>query len=421
MNIVKRQDNVWRAFSAKVSAAILLSVLGIFAGLFFRSAQLINQEMHTRAKAHFMSILLARQWNADHGGVYVEKKEGMQSNPYLENPDIESTDGKIYTKKNPALMTREISEYSAKLGLFSFHITSLKPLNPNNKPDEWEAKALTLFESGKGEYHTKQKKNDTTVFRYMAPLKGQTSCLECHSNQGYQVGDIRGGISVEFDIGKVERALIIQLVLLVVLGLAATATLVGIIYLFTRKLMKRLYAANKKIAVLAITDELTNLYNRRYFHDQLDEEFNRAKRYKHHLSCIMIDVDHFKRINDTHGHPNGDLILKRLSALIADTCRDTDTLARYGGEEFIVLLPETDKNGAVLAAGKTRRLVENELITISNKTKLSVTISLGVSCLSPSELRSAESSYQIISLADQALYKAKENGRNRVEVWQDDS
>ena len=91
--------------------------------------------------------MLTRRWNADYGGVYVEKKPGVVSNPYLVNPDIEGKDGKVYTKRNPALMTREISEYAKKDGSMMFHITSLKPLNPDNKADAFETRSLQAFET----------------------------------------------------------------------------------------------------------------------------------------------------------------------------------------------------------------------------------------------------------------------------------
>ena len=105
-----KQQKMWKTFIINVSLVIVIFVLGMFLWIFSRNKNLINQQMLSRARAHFNSIVLTRRWNAGFGGVYVEKKEGIISNPYLENPDFEAQDGTIYTKKNPALMTREISE-----------------------------------------------------------------------------------------------------------------------------------------------------------------------------------------------------------------------------------------------------------------------------------------------------------------------
>jgi uncharacterized phosphosugar-binding protein len=113
-----------------------------------RTSQLIKEENLVQARTLLDSILLARKWNSDYGGVYIEKKKGVQSNPYLKDPDIRTTDGRIFTNRNPALMTREISEYARREGRFVFHITSLKPLNPGNAPDSFETEALKLFEKG---------------------------------------------------------------------------------------------------------------------------------------------------------------------------------------------------------------------------------------------------------------------------------
>ena len=108
--IDENTNTIWIKFIAKITLVAFLFVTGIFMGLFMSNRRVLEREMLTRAQVHFNNILLTRQWNAQYGGVFVEKKDGMISNPYLENPDIISVDGTIYTKKNPALMTREISE-----------------------------------------------------------------------------------------------------------------------------------------------------------------------------------------------------------------------------------------------------------------------------------------------------------------------
>ncbi|MDP2105339.1 MAG: DUF3365 domain-containing protein, partial [Desulfobulbaceae bacterium] len=233
---------VWKTFAINISLVILLGILSIFIGLFLNNKRLVETGLTIRAKAHFNNIILTRRWNAGYGGVYIEKTPGIASNPYLIAPDIQTVDGKTYTKKNPALMTREISELAKKdpNGAFQFHITSLTPLNPQNTPDDFETTALNSFEKGEIEATTRQQNGDSLVFRYMAPLFVEESCLQCHAQQGYKIGDVRGGISVSFDMMDVQRALNINRYILIGLFITTVSVLLGTIYYFIHSLMIRL-------------------------------------------------------------------------------------------------------------------------------------------------------------------------------------
>jgi hypothetical protein len=142
------EKNIYKTFIISTSLVIALVLSGIFLDMALRTRQLLNEENVIQARIVFNAIVLARKWNANYGGVYVEKKNGVESNPHLENPDIKTLDGRVFTLRNPALMTREISEYAEKEGMFKFHITSLKLMNPHNEPDEFEEKALRQFETG---------------------------------------------------------------------------------------------------------------------------------------------------------------------------------------------------------------------------------------------------------------------------------
>ncbi|GEN57203.1 hypothetical protein GCM10012290_18750 [Halolactibacillus alkaliphilus] len=165
----------------------------------------------------------------------------------------------------------------------------------------------------------------------------------------------------------------------------------------------------------AMTDSLTGLSNRRYFDLVLKTEFYRLRRSKMALSLIMLDIDHFKKFNDTYGHLNGDECLKKIGdTLRAIVGRTTDTVARFGGEEFIVILPETDAHGAINVAERIRSGVESLKINHSaSDTAPYVTVSLGVVSVNPSNVISPK---HIVETADKALYAAKNNGRNRMEV-----
>jgi len=164
---------------------------------------------------------------------------------------------------------------------------------------------------------------------------------------------------------------------------------------------------------LANRDGLTGLYNHRYFHEQLSKDLLRARRYHESLSCILLDIDHFKKFNDTHGHQTGDVVLSTLGQVIKDSIRDSDFAARYGGEEFALVLYHTDGSGAYDVAERLRQMVEDCEVHDKGNV-LHVTISVGVATF-PHE--AIDDSKELIECADKALYRAKENGRNRVEAY----
>ncbi len=161
----------------------------------------------------------------------------------------------------------------------------------------------------------------------------------------------------------------------------------------------------EEMARLAITDELTGLYNRRHFVTRLQEEVERSKRHDHPFSLLFLDLDNFKRINDTYGHVLGDRILAELGKLLHKWARKSDLLARFGGEEFVVLLPMTDQQQAMAAAERLRTAVQEH----SFPRRKRLTISVGVSCY-PNDTENVE---ELVKMADQALYQAKKSGRNR--------
>lgn len=411
----ENQGNVWRSFVVSTTFLILLVALGVFLGVFASNSRLIESELQIRARSHFNNIVLMRRWNARHGGVFVAKVEGVVSNPYLENPDIRSDQGQTYTKKNPALMTREISELAEQAGDYTFHITSLKPINPGNRADENERKALQSFETGAAEMFWKETRGDRTFFRYMAPLFVEEPCLQCHRIQGYEVGDVRGGISVKFDTSDVDSAMKRNGYIVFALFLITCVFVLGAIYFLTMRLNKKLSDALNKIREMAVTDELTTLFNRRFFFEELRAEIDRGKRYGHTVSCIILDLDHFKRVNDEYGHPGGDRVLRGVAEILEANCRAADTVARYGGEEFVGILPETDMEGALRTAEKIRSAIEGTPIALADGKEIRVTASLGVASLPPEKISGSGDDTELTRIADQALYHAKENGRNRVE------
>lgn len=184
------------------------------------------------------------------------------------------------------------------------------------------------------------------------------------------------------------------------------------VHLLLKHLSDELLAANARLEALATTDELTGLFNRRYFEQLLVVEHQRTQRYKTPLSVVLIDVDHFKDVNGTYGHQMGDQVLRNLGSLLKAAVRTTDRAARYGGEEMCILLPHTPLSGAVELAERLRLLVQDAAHTLGGQT-IRKTISLGVSC----DEGGVENSQQLVKRADEALYAAKHGGRNRVVSW----
>ena len=169
---------------------------------------------------------------------------------------------------------------------------------------------------------------------------------------------------------------------------------------------------NARLYRYAVTDEMTRLYNHRYFQQRLDEEIQRADRYENHVSLIILDVDHFKRFNDTFGHPEGDRALKAVARLIEKNVREIDIPARYGGEEFVVICPEKNGEGSLIPAERIRTAIESFDFRINGE-PVSLTVSLGVSCYPDA----AKSKADLIQKADFALYYSKQHGRNQATLY----
>lgn len=165
-----------------------------------------------------------------------------------------------------------------------------------------------------------------------------------------------------------------------------------------------------KVETLAITDPLTELFNRRHFETIIEKEFSTAVRYKSPISCLMVDVDYFKSINDEYGHRAGDQVLKELANIIENSLRKGDTVARWGGEEFVVLLPRTDKEHALPAASRILTAIANHEF---RGVKRQITVSIGITSAPNSSIDTAE---KLIDASDIALYEAKSKGRNRIEI-----
>jgi two-component system, cell cycle response regulator len=173
---------------------------------------------------------------------------------------------------------------------------------------------------------------------------------------------------------------------------------------------RELELANKKLRKLSITDGLTGLFNHRHVHELLQEEFERVNRTGEPIAVAMLDLDRFKQVNDTYGHPTGDVILYETSRILKDTAREIDMIGRYGGEEFLVILPESNEHAAARFAERVRERVAAHLYR-DEATEVRMTVSAGVASYPETPAAGPD---MLIKRADEALYEAKTGGRNQV-------
>ena len=184
------------------------------------------------------------------------------------------------------------------------------------------------------------------------------------------------------------------------------------VHLKIKALQDELKRSNELLRALSITDPLTRLYNRRFLMDTLEKEFGRIRRKGGSLSLVVLDIDHFKLVNDTYGHQKGDAVLAIVAETTRSQLRGYDIAVRYGGEEFMVVLPETRLSGGMIFAERLRSAV-GQVVFPHPMEALTVTVSLGVSACPSEPIDSVD---QLIRMADEALYRAKAGGRNRVEA-----
>lgn len=398
-----------------ISLVSTLLIVVIFWGFYSRTTHLIQDQLLHEARAFFREIVQTRQWIINQKGVYVKMRPEMRPDPNLENiagikPAITDQDGEHYVLRNHAVVTRMISAVVQQDPHFKINITSLNTLDQNNRPDGFERIALEKFESGAPEYYQLEATPSGPTFRYMAPLTTQQECLPCHALQGYKIGDIRGGISISIPAQQVIDELTSTRIYTIIAAITILTMLLSAIIYISQHFVNNLKNSEKQLVKLATTDSLTGILNRGEGIRRIQQEISRSLRAQQPLSIILVDIDHFKRINDNFGHQVGDRVLQLIAASLATTLRNYDIICRYGGEEFLVMLPNTELNKAMETAERLRQVIaENATETEDGKT-IKLTISLGVS-----SLQVGDSLDGLVYRADNALYIAKEEGRNQVQ------
>lgn len=604
-------------------AIILFSLLGIEVGLrnfhqtHFKVIELSKQASIQEAKALFENIVTFRSWNAEHGGVFVKQHDNLQPNPYLQDNFIYSKDNEVLIKINPAWMTRQVAEMIDKSRGYAIRITSLKPINPRNTPDDFERTALMYLEHHKDEPYYYRFNESTEQLNFMGALTVTAECLQCHASQNYKLGDIRGGIRVSIPTPTLSQSIqnldtqarqlrqTVLVLYIIVVGLClgllklimsrqqkiarlntnlqhkvaertehlqqANASLqkafvlekarakifgfllrqdyslqelIQFITHYAQQLTQSSYAAiglyntdatqvdfylltpdqqllplsipsdteerfwqtiitttdtftndlteqhitlshplqtlsvtryactavhfnqqligqicvcekasayqphdlnvlhqlaefcalgvnhlriaadlkqaraqeksiYREVKRLSITDPLTNLFNRRHFDKQFTRKLNLAKRLNLYLGLFILDLDHFKRYNDSYGHQAGDNALITVAGIIkAHMRRSNEQAFRVGGEEFCCLVLTTEEKPILELAEAIRAAIVAAHIEHNDNDRYQVmTASIGVKVASQFDAETFDSIYKA---ADEALYKAKQMGRNCV-------
>ncbi|WP_421870023.1 diguanylate cyclase [Motiliproteus sp.] len=400
--------------------ALTLAATALLVGLSWSMNQKILNDSaieiaRVKGQSAFQLLQTIRSWSARHGGAYVPVTESSRPNPYLhvDDRDIVDDSGRRLTKINPAYMTRQISEL-LKGGDVEASMTSLQPINPVNKPTEWERQAMIRFET-QNQSELVELVDDR--YRYIAPLYVEPACLKCHTKQGYKVGDLRGAIHINFPSSQIDvlvdkqkqmsnRAHLIAFVAITLTGLMMIPLVLHLL-----KRIQQGAEQREELERRTRYDQLTGVLNRSNLLEHLNNNYHQATRLQQPLSLVMVDLDYFKAINDTYGHRAGDKVLRRAAEMIRSQLREHDQIGRYGGEEFMILLPDTPLDSALAVAERIRSLIELSEISTRLHPSIRTTVSCGVA---DSSLSGSSDAKMLIELADQALYLAKNRGRNRV-------
>jgi len=401
-----------------LAVVVITAVVGVvFVSFHLRTERLTENILLQQGRALFDQLILTRGWVSQHEGVYVKVRPGVDPNPFLLTlpnlkVNLNDEDGTQYTLMNPGLVIRGISELAEKSGQFRFHVASLTPVNKKtNTPDPFERKALEAFAAGsQKEAYTVEQTEHGFFYRYMAPLIFEEKCNRCHASEKLTVGDIRGGISVSIPMEMVNKKLKDNRAYTLTSALIILGVLFTFLFVLARKFIDKLSAVQEQLVLMATIDDLTKLFNRKVALQRLEEEIAKHLRLKSPLSCLMLDIDHFKSINDRHGHQAGDAVLQEIAGILQDSSRKYDIVCRYGGEEFMIVLPSTDFESARTVAEKIRGIVSKSRV-VYNKELIKTTVSIGVAQLRTDGEEGADG---LIKRADDALYEAKNAGRDRV-------
>ncbi|MBL6945387.1 MAG: diguanylate cyclase [Rhodospirillales bacterium] len=367
------------------------------------------------ARSSIDKDIIYRSWNSHYGGVFVKSKQLPDGNLYssegLYDDDVSTDDGASLTLLTPSIMTRQVQDLGTSFGVESGHLASLIPMNAENAPDFWEEEALRQFDWGLADEVSEVRFVDGDEYlRMMRPLTLAQDCLPCHANQGYTLGEVRGGISQRVPMAPLRAATQAHGIMIGAGHVVIWILGVGGIVFGHRRLAEQVGRRDKaeaQIRHMATHDELTGLPNRKQLLDRLERCLLRSDRSGLRTAVLFLDLDEFKHVNDTYGHEAGDMVLKDVATRLSDCIRATDVAARVGGDEFVVVLSELP--GADSVARVANEVLELICVPI-NLPQDDVTIGASVGiAFYPDNAAAAE---RLIAVADEAMYEVKRLGKN---------
>ncbi len=329
----------------------------------------------------------------------------------------------------PAHATTLISNKFQNKNKYNFYIRNVSdiPRNKTNMADKEEMKAIKYFKNKpkKLEYFKKYKKNGNEYFQFASPIYIKPYCLACHGKKenalptirhryktayNYKVGDVRGIVSIKIPNDKINKIFYIYLKRELFITFLTFIIILFIFFIIFKNVLFQIKDIETNALDFASTDELTNLHNRKYL-NTFQQNIKSTIKNKGDFIIAFLDIDYFKKVNDTYGHVVGDIILKEFAILLRSLSEAEDIVCRYGGEEFLIIVYNTSLEKAIEKFNNIRAEVANKKINFENYT-INITVSIGIDMGT-----TGDSIEVVISNADKALYKAKENGRNRIEIY----
>ncbi|MBT1073847.1 HD domain-containing phosphohydrolase [Geobacter grbiciae] len=231
-----------RKFLVAVGITVFVTIGILFFFMYEQAKKAIYDHVDRQSTALLQQVVITRAWISEHEGIYIRQAPGVEPNPYLPGSGITDKEGRDYVFHNPALAIRKLSEYAQRKGLYRFHLSSLKPLNPANKPAPFEAEALRQFER-RGFTASRDgiagivRDGDHAAYQRIIPLVVEKSCLTCHLQQGYKVGEVRGGLSVALPLQDAERQIVKARILFALAGAGIMAMVMGTLYYLLRRMV----------------------------------------------------------------------------------------------------------------------------------------------------------------------------------------
>lgn len=427
-----------RLVKAPIATVVLVTLwLVLTSASYYWNQIIISQSTEKTIQAKGLSgkrmVDILLRWTTQHQQIYVPISEHNPENPYLKtaNKNLIREDGKKFTQISVGRMLEQLNE-SFLDPSFSLSLISLKPLNPKNEVKGWQKKVLTDQLSPTNDF----KKIINNQFHYFSSFIANDSCFSCHEKSQLEPNNTLGGLVITYDISELieqekplhRQNLMIHIVIFLLMTSVSLLSLNGI-----RRLVRQLefekvnrdLIIEEKTAILkeeiqqhkevrsalqrySTHDPLTEIRNRRYLLESLKNELKRYQRYKSDFSLLLIDLDHFRQINDKYGNECGDIVLKAFAESVKESLRESDTFARYDGEEFAIIATNTKIDSALRFAEKLVSHVNKETVTYKGY-DIELSISIGVTA--PSLLNKL-SSEQLLTSADDALNTAKVRGRN---------